>query len=66
MYEPQAAPRRPSVNAGKLWSGGLATALAVASRRHRIAGHALDLSPVSHWSEPDLAVEPDPHRPGLC
>jgi uncharacterized membrane protein YeaQ/YmgE (transglycosylase-associated protein family) len=27
MYEPQAAPQRPSVNAGRLWSGGLATAL---------------------------------------
>jgi hypothetical protein len=30
MYEPQAAPPRPSVNAGKLWSGGLATALVAA------------------------------------
>ena len=31
MYEPpQAAPQRPSVNAGRLWSGGLATALIAA------------------------------------
>lgn len=44
---------------------GLATALAVASRWHRIAGHALDMSPVVHWTEPDLALDPDPHRPVL-
>jgi hypothetical protein len=30
MYEPEAAPPRPSVNAGRLWSGGLATALVAA------------------------------------
>lgn len=30
MYEPAAAPQRPSVNAGRLWSGGLATALVAA------------------------------------
>jgi MFS family permease len=46
-------------------AGGLAGAL-VLSRRHKLATPAvLDLTPVSHWTEPDLSMEPDPHRPVL-
>jgi hypothetical protein len=30
MYQSEPAPRRPTVNAGRLWSGGLATALVAA------------------------------------
>lgn len=30
MYPPEAAPRRPAVDAGRLWAGGLATALVAA------------------------------------
>jgi quinol monooxygenase YgiN len=26
---------------------------------------ALDMTPVSAWTEPDLSIEPDPHRPVL-
>jgi MFS family permease len=47
-------------------SGGMAAGLALSSRRHKLAtSMALDMTPVSTWSEPDLSVEPDPHRPVL-
>src|SRR4051794_17004736 len=47
-------------------AGGMAIGLAVSSRRHRLApSMALDMTPVSTWSEPDLSMEPDPHRPVL-
>jgi MFS family permease len=47
-------------------AGGLAGALALSSRRHKLAtSMALDMTPVSTWSEPDLSMEPDPHRPVL-
>ncbi|HYZ28564.1 MAG TPA: MFS transporter [Thermoleophilaceae bacterium] len=47
-------------------AGGLTIALALSSRRHRLTAPAtLDMTPVSHWSEPELSMEPDPHRPVL-
>jgi hypothetical protein len=40
--------------------------LAISSRRHKLATSvAFDMTPVSHWTEPDLVMEPDPHRPVL-
>ena len=46
--------------------GGLVAALALSSRRHKLAtSTTLDMTPVSHWTEPDLSLEPDPHRPVL-
>ena len=47
-------------------AGGLTVALAISSRRHRLTPPAtLDMTPVSHWSEPELSIEPDPRRPVL-
>jgi MFS family permease len=47
-------------------AGGLALGLVLSSRRHKLAAATpLDMSPVEHWSEPDLSMEPDPHRPVL-
>jgi MFS family permease len=47
-------------------AGGLLVALAISSRRHRLATpFELDLSPSVHWTEPELAVEPAPDRPVL-
>jgi MFS family permease len=46
-------------------AGGLAGALAISSRRHKLARVVPDMTPVSHWTEPDLSLEPDPHRPVL-
>jgi MFS family permease len=47
-------------------SAGLAIGLVLSSRRHKLASPiALDMTPVSYWSEPELTVEPDPHRPVL-
>lgn len=47
-------------------AGGMATGLVVSSRKHKLATTvALDMTPVAHWSEPDLSMEPDPHRPVL-
>jgi predicted MFS family arabinose efflux permease len=47
-------------------SGGMAVGLGLSSRRHKLAtSMALDMTPVSTWSEPDLSLEPDPHRPVL-
>ena len=47
-------------------AGGLAGALLLSSRRHKLAmPHALDMTPVSHWTDPELSMEPDPHRPVL-
>jgi MFS family permease len=45
---------------------GLAGALALSSRRHKLASPVkFDMTPVSHWQEPELSLEPDPHRPVL-
>src|SRR4051794_12232683 len=45
---------------------GLAGALAISSRRHKLATTVtFDMTPVSHWNDPDLSLEPDPHRPVL-
>jgi MFS family permease len=47
-------------------AGGLAGALALSGRRHRLATTVQwDMTPVSHWTEPELSMEPDPHRPVL-
>jgi len=47
-------------------AGGMALGLVLSSRRHKLAvTHPLDMTPVSHWTEPDLSFEPDPHRPVL-
>ena len=47
-------------------AGCLVAGLAVSSRRHKLATTvALDMTPAPHWTEPDLALEPDPHRPVL-
>jgi MFS family permease len=47
-------------------AAGMAGGLAVSSRRHKLAQpRALDLTPISAWTEPDLSMEPDPHRPVL-
>src|SRR3954471_6263107 len=46
-------------------AGGMTAGLLL-SRRHKLApSMALDMTPVSTWSEPDLSLEPDPHRPVL-
>jgi quinol monooxygenase YgiN len=45
---------------------GLAGALALSSRRHKLTPQAtMDMTPVSPWQEPELSMEPDPHRPVL-
>jgi MFS family permease len=45
---------------------GLASGLALSSRRHKLTPQVtMDMTPVSHWQEPDLSMEPDPHRPVL-
>src|SRR5204863_9131452 len=47
-------------------AGGMALGLALSSRRHKLAtSMAFDMTPVSHWTDPDLSFEPDPHRPVL-
>jgi MFS family permease len=47
-------------------AGGLTVALAIFSRRHKLATSVeLDMTPVSPWGDPELAMEPDPHRPVL-
>jgi MFS family permease len=47
-------------------AGGMTAGLAISSRRHKLAQpRALDLTPISSWTEPDLSLEPDPHRPVL-
>ena len=47
-------------------AGGMTLGLLISSRRHKLAAQAtLDLTPVAHWTEPDLSLEPDPHRPVL-
>jgi MFS family permease len=47
-------------------AAGLALALLLASRRHRLATPVeLDMTPSAHWAEPELALEPDPARPVL-
>jgi MFS family permease len=47
-------------------AGGMTAGLAISSRRHKLAtSMAFDMTPVSHWTEPDLMMEPDPHRPVL-
>ena len=47
-------------------AGGMTLGLIISSRRHKLAAPGvLDLTPVSHWTEPDLSMEPDPHRPVL-
>jgi MFS family permease len=47
-------------------AGGLVLALAFFSRRHKLATSVeLDMTPVSSWSDPELALEPDPQRPVL-
>lgn len=45
---------------------GMTLGLLLSSRRHRLAtAIALDMTPVSVWTEPDLSIEPEPHRPVL-
>ena len=45
---------------------GLALALLLSSRRHRLASTVeFDLTPSVHWSEPEIAIEPEPDRPVL-
>jgi MFS family permease len=47
-------------------AAGLAGALGLSSRRHKLATEVqFDLTPVSHWGEPELSIEPDPNRPVL-
>jgi MFS family permease len=47
-------------------AGGLTFALVVSSRRHRLASpFVFDMTPVSHWAEPDVLFEPEPQRPVL-
>jgi hypothetical protein len=47
-------------------AGGMVVGLALSSRRHKLAtSFAPDMTPVTHWTEPDLSLEPDPHRPVL-
>jgi MFS family permease len=47
-------------------AAGMTAGLAISSRRHKLAQpRALDLTPISSWTEPDLSMEPDPHRPVL-
>jgi MFS family permease len=47
-------------------AAGLTLALAISSRRHRLASpFVFDMTPVSNWTEPDLVMEPAPHRPVL-
>ena len=44
----------------------MAAGLLLSSRRHKLATTvALDMTPVAHWSEPELSMEPDPARPVL-
>jgi MFS family permease len=47
-------------------AAGLALALALSSRRHRLASAIeFDMTPSSHWAEPELAGDPHPSRPVL-
>jgi quinol monooxygenase YgiN len=47
-------------------AAGLAIALVLSSRRHKLATPVtLDMTPVAHWTEPELSLEPDPQRPVL-
>jgi quinol monooxygenase YgiN len=47
-------------------AAGLTAALVVLSRRHPLATpFELDLRPVTNWNEPELALDPEPHRPVL-
>jgi quinol monooxygenase YgiN len=47
-------------------AGGLAGALVLSSRRHKLTSSVtFDMTPVNSWSEPELAGQPDPHRPVL-
>jgi len=47
-------------------AAGMALGLAISSRRHRLAtGVTFDMTPVAHWNEPEMSLEPDPHRPVL-
>jgi MFS family permease len=47
-------------------AAGLSGALLLSSRRHKLAARVpMDLTPVSHWAEPELSIEPDPTRPVL-
>jgi quinol monooxygenase YgiN len=40
--------------------------LVLSARRHKLASPvALDMTPVSHWTEPEVVLEPEPHRPVL-
>lgn len=47
-------------------AAGLAVGLVLSSRRHKLATTvALDMTPVSHWSDPEVSADPDPNRPVL-
>jgi MFS family permease len=47
-------------------AAGLAGALAISSRRHKLATDgAFDFTPVSHWEDPDMVFDPEPSRPVL-
>jgi MFS family permease len=47
-------------------AAGLTAALAISSRRHTlVAPFEFDMTPVVIWSEPELSIEPEPHRPVL-
>jgi len=47
-------------------AAGMTLGLLVSSRRHKLApSGAIDMTPVSHWTDPELSMEPDPHRPVL-
>jgi quinol monooxygenase YgiN len=47
-------------------AGGMAGGLLFSSRRHKLAaGVTMDMTPVSPWGDPELSMEPDPHRPVL-
>ena len=48
-------------------AGGLALTWLVLARRYRLASRVtLDMTPAPPtWTEPELAIEPDPHRPVL-
>jgi MFS family permease/quinol monooxygenase YgiN len=60
------ATRTSTATALTVVAAGLALGLALSSRRHRLAtGVSFDMTPVSHWNEPELSLEPDPHRPVL-
>src|SRR3954470_10711096 len=47
-------------------AGGMLVALLIFQRNYKItAPRTPDLTPITHYTEPELSIEPDPHRPVL-